>query len=62
MKNFPPTLTLQDQGLFALGFYHQRAADRKAAQEAKAQKNADLADLPEDPDAAATDDTDENGE
>jgi CRISPR-associated protein Csd1 len=62
LKNFPPTLTLQDQGLFALGFYHQRAADRKAAQEAKAQKNAALADLPEDPDAAATDDTDENGE
>jgi len=25
---FPTTLTLQDQGLFALGYYHQRANDR----------------------------------
>lgn len=25
---FPKTLTLQDQGLFALGYYHQRAHDR----------------------------------
>jgi CRISPR-associated protein Csd1 len=28
---FPTTLTLQEQGLFALGFYHQRAYDRKSA-------------------------------
>jgi CRISPR-associated protein Csd1 len=25
IKIFPRTLTLQDQGLFALGYYHQRA-------------------------------------
>lgn len=62
LKNFPPTLTLQEQGLFALGFYHQRAADRKAAIEAKAQKNAALAELPEAPDDAATNDIDTNGE
>lgn len=62
LTTFPPTLTLQEQGLFALGFYHQRASDRKAAQEAKAQKIAALADLPEDPDAAATDDTEEMGD
>ena len=62
LKNFPATLTLQDQGLFALGFYHQRAADRKAAQEAKAQKNPVLADLPEDTDAANDTDETEEGE
>lgn len=26
MKNFPPQLGLADQGLFALGYYHQRQA------------------------------------
>lgn len=33
LAGFPKTLTLQEQGLFALGFYHQRAADRRAARE-----------------------------
>lgn len=28
LLTFPKVLTLQDQGLFALGYYHQRAADR----------------------------------
>ncbi|MGI4788044.1 MAG: type I-C CRISPR-associated protein Cas8c/Csd1 [Janthinobacterium lividum] len=64
LKSFPTTLTLQDQGLFALGFYHQRAADRKAAQDAKAQKNAALAELAEDPDdpTIETNTDDLNGE
>jgi CRISPR-associated protein Csd1 len=26
LERFPPTLTLEEQGLFALGFYHQRQA------------------------------------
>lgn len=30
---FPATLTLPEQALFALGYYHQRAADRRAARE-----------------------------
>lgn len=30
IDDFPSTLNLKDQGLFALGFYHQRAADRAA--------------------------------
>jgi CRISPR-associated protein Csd1 len=40
--NFPPMLSLAEQGRFSLGFYHQRAdyrrlaAERKAAREAKA--------------------------
>jgi CRISPR-associated protein Csd1 len=32
---FPRTLTLEEQGLFALGYYHQRAHDRAAAQVAR---------------------------
>jgi len=32
---FPKTLTLEQQGLFALGFYHQRASDRRSARERK---------------------------
>lgn len=31
LPSFPTTLTLEEQGLFALGFYHQRAAHRAAA-------------------------------
>ncbi|MCC6314061.1 MAG: type I-C CRISPR-associated protein Cas8c/Csd1 [Thermomicrobiales bacterium] len=30
---FPRTLTLPEQGMFALGYYHQRADDRRQAQE-----------------------------
>jgi len=35
LDHWPPTLTLKDQALFALGYYHQRAENRRAAQEAK---------------------------
>ena len=31
--NFPKTLTLEQQGIFSLGFYHQRAHDRAQARE-----------------------------
>ncbi|MCF6154246.1 MAG: type I-C CRISPR-associated protein Cas8c/Csd1 [Candidatus Brocadia sp.] len=31
LNSFPKTLTLEDQGRFALGYYHQRAADRAGA-------------------------------
>ncbi len=31
LTSYPKTLTLEQQGLFALGYYHQRAADRSAA-------------------------------
>lgn len=40
MTEFPTTLTLQDQGLFALGFYHQRAADRAQAAANRAKREA----------------------
>ena len=33
---FPSTLLLQDQGLFALGYYHQRAADSREKDRAQA--------------------------
>jgi CRISPR-associated protein Csd1 len=31
LQSYPKTLTLEQQGLFGLGYYHQRAADRAAA-------------------------------
>lgn len=34
LKTFPLVLTLEDQGLFALGYYHQRAYGRAQAKEA----------------------------
>ena len=33
---FPRTLTLEDQALFALGYYHQRAHDRAQARARRA--------------------------
>lgn len=33
LPTFPTTLTLEQQGIFALGYYHQRASDRRAALE-----------------------------
>lgn len=35
LVGFPITLTLHDQGLFALGYYHQRAFDRAQARAAR---------------------------
>lgn len=46
---FPRTLTLEQQGLFALGYYHQRAADRAQATEAKRHKEQGV---PVEPDQA----------
>jgi CRISPR-associated protein Csd1 len=45
LTTFPRTLTLEEQGLFSLGYYHQRAADRAAAiayRQAHEQENLDL--------------------
>jgi len=38
--NFPATLTLEEQGLFSLGYYHQRAHDRAEARKARAAREA----------------------
>jgi CRISPR-associated protein Csd1 len=38
LKTFKKTLTLQEQGLFALGYYHQRAQDRAEAIARKQEK------------------------
>ena len=35
---FPKVLTLEDQGLFSLGYYHQQAHDRAAAIEARSRR------------------------
>ena len=40
LSGFPRILTLEEQGLFALGYYHQRAWDRKAAREAAQRRKA----------------------
>lgn len=40
LSSFPRTLTLEEQGLFALGFYHQRAADRARAAANRAKREA----------------------
>lgn len=37
-SGFPATLTLQEQGVFSLGYYHQRAFDRAQAREAAARR------------------------
>jgi CRISPR-associated protein Csd1 len=39
LSDFPKTLTMQHQGLFALGYYHQRAANRAASKSAIASKS-----------------------
>lgn len=39
-EHFPNTLTMQQQSIFALGYYHQRAANRKEALERKAENAA----------------------
>jgi CRISPR-associated protein Csd1 len=40
LDTFPRTLNVRQQGLFALGFYHQRAADSRAARERAAARHA----------------------
>ena len=39
LPTFPRTLKLQEQALFALGYYHQRAHDRAQAQAKKQEKD-----------------------
>lgn len=41
ITTFPTTLTLEEQGLFALGFYHQRAYDRAQIAARAARKRGD---------------------
>jgi CRISPR-associated protein Csd1 len=40
LKGFPKTLTLEEQGVFALGYYHQRAEGRTRAREKSEQRKA----------------------
>ncbi|MGH2718255.1 MAG: type I-C CRISPR-associated protein Cas8c/Csd1 [Actinomycetota bacterium] len=66
LSGFPRTLTLEQQGLFALGYYHQRAADRAQAKEAGERRKAGLPaageDLGADAGLLAFDPTDNEGE
>jgi len=64
-KGFPRTLTLEEQGLFSLGYYHQRAHDRAQAREAAERRRRGLpvepdADLPQDDSDAMDESTNEN--
>ncbi len=51
LDGFPRTLNLEQQGLFALGYYHQRADNSRQAQEATARRNAQRDDNGNEPDA-----------
>jgi CRISPR-associated protein Csd1 len=42
LSTFPISLTMQQQGIFALGYYHQRADDRASAILAKAKRDAQI--------------------
>ncbi len=48
LSEYPRILTLEEQGLFALGYYHQRAFDRAQAREASERRKAGLAPVAED--------------
>lgn len=48
IDDYPPRLNLREQGLFALGFYHQRAADRAARKSASEAKKARTQEQPSD--------------
>jgi CRISPR-associated protein Csd1 len=42
LEGFPRTLSLDEQALFVLGYYHQRASDRAAATQARDEKESKL--------------------
>jgi CRISPR-associated protein Csd1 len=48
LGTFPRTLTLRDQGLFVLGYYHQRAADTRARIERAEARRAETDTQPND--------------
>lgn len=55
LADFPRVLMLEDQGRFALGYYHQRAHDRAQARDAAERRRAERGASA--PDTTATDDT-----
>jgi len=61
-SGFPRILTLEEQGIFALGYYHQRAYDRAQAREASERRKAGLAPAPEAELAEGLEDTGNAGE
>jgi CRISPR-associated protein Csd1 len=60
VDGFPRILSLEQQGLFALGFYHQHAYDRTRAREAAERRAAGLATSGEDELIAAVEATDDS--
>ena len=53
LDSFPRTLTLEEQGLFSLGYYHQRAHDRAEAKAASERRKAGAAEAAAAPDATS---------
>ena len=43
LESFPRTLSLDQQALFVLGYYHQRASDRAASTKARTEREERLA-------------------
>jgi CRISPR-associated protein Csd1 len=52
LPEFPKVLSLEEQGLFALGYYHQRAADAARRREAAERRRAGVASTEDERDAA----------
>lgn len=59
LESFPRVLTLEEQGYFALGYYHQRADDRSRARAARERKAAGVASRADEAEAAITENADE---
>jgi CRISPR-associated protein Csd1 len=51
ISDFPRTLSLEEQGRFSLGYYHQRAHDRAEAKAASERKKAGAAEAAAGPEA-----------
>jgi CRISPR-associated protein Csd1 len=58
---FPKVLALEEQGLFALGYYHQRSADRARARDAAERRRAGAASITDQRDAALGEALSEDG-
>ncbi len=66
-SGFPRALTLEEQGIFSLGYYHQRAHGRAQAREAAERRRQGLpvepgADLPLETPEAPDQNNNENGD
>ncbi len=59
IHSFPRVLTMEEQGYFALGYYHQRADDRARIRAAKERKAAGIASTADEAEAALAEEADD---